>query len=86
MIEKAHRSTNPALSSQDIWLFDNFIIACFSFFKNASHKKLDEENEDLDSTDDGEPGEKTHRAANQTQLSLKLQLLISHNLTIRFIE
>ena len=35
--------------------------------------------DDLDATDDGEPSEETHGASNKTQLSLRLDLLVSLN-------
>ena len=37
----------------------------------------EDEEDDLDATDDGEPSEETHGASNETQLSLRLDLLVS---------
>ena len=39
----------------------------------------EEKEDDLDSTDDGKSSEKSHGASNETQLSLRLDLLVSLN-------
>ena len=39
----------------------------------------EEEEDDLNSTDNGEPSQEPHGASNETQLSLKLDLLVSFN-------
>ena len=38
---------------------------------------LEEKEDDLNATDDGEPSEETHGASNETQLGLRLDLLVS---------
>ena len=42
-----------------------------------SDVKPEQEEDDLDSTDDGEASEKSHGASNETQLGLRLDLLVS---------
>ena len=37
----------------------------------------EEKEDDLDAADDGEPGEEPHGASNETQLGLRLDLLVS---------
>ena len=37
----------------------------------------EDKEDDLDATDDGEPSEETHGASNETQLGLRLNLLVS---------
>ena len=41
------------------------------------NEKPEEKEDDLDATDDGEPGEEPHGASNETQLGLHLDLLVS---------
>ena len=40
------------------------------------YKDLEQEEDDLDTTDDGESCEKSHGASNQTYLGIKLDLLV----------
>ena len=40
-------------------------------------KRPDEKEDDLDPTDDGEASEESHGASNETQLGLRLDLLVS---------
>ena len=40
-------------------------------------KYLEQKEDDLDTTDDGESCQKSHGASNQTQLGIKLDLLVS---------
>ena len=42
-------------------------------------KESEEKEDDLDSADDGEPSEEPHGASNETQLGLRLDLLVSLN-------
>ena len=44
---------------------------------NPSWLSPEEKEDDLDATDDGEPSEETHGASNETQLGLRLDLLVS---------
>ena len=37
----------------------------------------EDKEDDLDATDDGEPSEESHGASNETQLGLRLDLLVS---------
>ena len=39
--------------------------------------QLEKKEDDLDTTDDGEPREEPHGASNETQLGLRLDLLVS---------
>ena len=40
-------------------------------------ERPEEEKDDLNTTDDGEPSEESHSASNETQLGLRLDLLVS---------
>ena len=42
-------------------------------------KRPDEKEDDLNPTDDGEASEESHGASNETQLGLRLDLLVSLN-------
>ena len=46
-------------------------------FKNGHWYQPQEKEDDLDATDDGKPSEETHGASNETQLGLRLDLLVS---------
>ena len=41
------------------------------------YNEPEEKEDDLDATDDGETSEETHGASNETQLGLRLDLLVS---------
>ena len=43
------------------------------------NEKPEEKEDDLDATDDREPSEEPHGASNETQLGLRLDLLVSLN-------
>ena len=43
----------------------------------SDYDQPEEKEDDLDATDDGEPSEETHGASNETQLGLRLDLLVS---------
>ena len=43
---------------------------------------LEEKEDDLNATDDGEPTEETHGASNETQLGLRLDLLVPLDVVI----
>ena len=45
-------------------------------------ERPEEKEDDLNPTDDGESSEKSHCASNKTQLALKLDLLVPHNLVV----
>ena len=48
-------------------------VGTYTFGYNEPEEKED----DLDATDDGETSEETHGASNETQLGLRLDLLVS---------
>ena len=48
-----------------------FLVKC------SNCKRPDEKEDDLNSTDDGEASEESHGASNETQLGLRLNLLVS---------
>ena len=54
------------------------IISLFAI-DDALVEELCHKEDDLDTADDGEPREESHRAPNETQLGLRLDLLVSLN-------
>ena len=46
-------------------------------FQKYAFAQPKEKEDDLDPADDGEPSEETHGASNETQLGLRLDLLVS---------
>ena len=56
--------------------------ACLNFGFDKSSTKPSGKVQNFNPTDEGESGEKSHGASNQAQLSLKLDLLVPHNLVV----
>ena len=55
---------------------------CLNFGFDKSNAEPCDKVKNFNTADEGEPGEKPHGASNQTELVLKLDLLVSHDLVV----
>ena len=65
-------------SPSSVWLLTLF-CNCMLFFamRDTLEEELDQKEDDLNAADDGEAREESHCASDETQLSLRFDLLVS---------
>ena len=71
----------PAFKQRNMNTFQGLLSQPSSRTKKVKMSPAEKE-DDLNSTDDGKPSEKSHGASNETQLGLNLDLFVSLDLVV----
>ena len=68
--------TNINTNQEQVHLFFEFLKFFLEIFNNKSADQFEEEKDELNTTDDREPGEKSHGSPNKTEGGGELDLLV----------